>query len=73
MNVTQFLTGLQNASNVTIILMDVDTGAVIAEMKADGYASLDDAIETREIKRWTIVSATKIEVVLGEITGTGTP
>jgi len=72
MNVTEFLAGLQNASNVTVILKDLDTEITIADFRASSYSSLDDAIEAREIRRWTIVSATKIEVVLAA-SGTGTP
>lgn len=53
--------------NVQVSLRDLDTGSEIANLKASGYASLDDTIENREVKQWLITSATAIQIILGDV------
>ena len=52
--------------NVQATLIDFDTDTEIATLKTSGFASLDDTIESREVKRWQITSPTAIKVVLGD-------
>jgi len=66
MNLNEFLSTL-TSSNVQVTLMDLDTNAEIITLKASGYESLDDAIENREVKQWSITSASTVKVVLGEV------
>ena len=66
MTLKQFLTALQTA-NVTVTLVDLDTNVEIASLKAAGFESLDDEIEAREVKQWTIVSVSTIKAMLGAV------
>ena len=67
MTLVQFLSNLQTP-NVTVTLVDLETNNEIATFKAAGYSVLDDTIEAKEVKQWTIVSASALRVVLGEPT-----
>ena len=72
MKLQQLLATL-TTSNVEVTLTDMESGAEIASIKISGYASLDDTIESREVKQWQILSLTHIKVVLGDVlTGTST-
>ena len=64
MRLSEFLAGL-TTPNVQLTLVDLNTSAEIASLKASGYACLDDAIEAREVKQWSITSATAIKAVIG--------
>ena len=66
MTLKQFLTALQTA-NVTVTLVDLDTNTEIATLKAAGFESLDDTIEAREVKQWTLSSVSSVKVILGEV------
>lgn len=64
MKLKDFLEAL-TTENVQIVLTDLDTGSVIADMKVAGFASLDDTIENRQVMQWSINSATSIKAILG--------
>jgi hypothetical protein len=66
MKLKDFLASL-TSTNVQLTLTDLNSGSEIVSMKASGYASLDDTIEDREVKQWSILSATSIKVVLGAV------
>lgn len=66
MTLNDFLETL-TTTNVQVTLTDLDTGAEIVSLKVAGFASLDDTIESRQVMQWSIVSATSIKVVLGEV------
>lgn len=65
MNLSQFLSKL-TSGNVQITVKDLESGSEIINLKASGYTALDDALEAREVMQWSVVTATHIEVVLGE-------
>ena len=65
MKLKDFLSVL-TSTNIQITLKDLTTGSEIASMKASGYESLDDAVESREVMQWSITSATAITIVLGD-------
>ena len=44
----------------------MESGAEIITLKAAGYESLDDTIEAREVKQWSILSTTSLKITLGE-------
>jgi hypothetical protein len=66
MKLSQLLSTL-TSTNITVSIADLDSGAEIANMKASGYASLDDTIENREVKQWMILSASSIKIIVGDI------
>lgn len=63
MNLRQLLTTLSD-TKVNVKIVDLDTDKEIVSINAAGVDSLDDAIEARPVKRWSIVSTTQIKVVL---------
>lgn len=69
MKLNEFLSTLKD-TNVQVTLLDLQTGNEIVTFKASGYEVLDDSVEAREVKQWTISSATAIRVTIGEVTTT---
>lgn len=65
MKLSQFLSKL-TTNNVQVTLVDMETDATIADMKASGYTALDDTIENREVMQWSLISATHVKIVLGD-------
>lgn len=65
MTLLQFLSVL-TTDTIQVTIKDVTTGNEIAELKASGYASLDDTIEARIVAQWSIASASHIVVLLNE-------
>lgn len=65
MKLSQFLSKL-TTTNVQVTLVDMETDATIADMKASGYTALDDTIENREVMQWSLISATHVKIVLGD-------
>ena len=63
MNLRQLLTTLSD-TKVNVKIVDLDTDNEIVSINAAGVDSLDDTIEARPVKRWSIVSTTQIKVVL---------
>lgn len=62
MTLTQFLTAFK--TDATVLIKNLDDGAVIAELKASGFASLDDTIEARTVAQWTVDTTSHITVLL---------
>lgn len=67
MTLAQFLSTLTSA-NVTVDLVDLNTSVVIASLLASSYSVLEDAIEAREVKQWSILSPTHIKAVIAPAT-----
>ena len=67
MTLNQFLSTL-TTTNAQVTLVDLDTNVELASFKASGYEILDDAVEAREVKQWSITSATAIKIVLAPAT-----
>ena len=65
MKLGEFLAGL-TTPNVLVVLTDLNSGNEIITLKAAGYESLDDSVENREVKQWSISNASTVKVVLGE-------
>lgn len=63
MNLRQFLSTL-TTPNVQVKLVDADTDKDMLTFFAAGYENLDDTIETRPVKFWSIISTTSIKVIL---------
>ena len=66
MKLSQFVAAL-TSTEVQMKLVDLETNNEIATMKVAGYASLDDTVENREVKQWSINSTTSITIVLGAV------
>lgn len=66
MTLQQFLSALQTP-NAMVSVIDLDTNAEIVNLKAQGFASLDESIIEREVKQWTIVGVTSVRVVIAQI------
>ena len=65
MTLRQLLITLSTA-NVNAILIDLDTNNEITTIKASGVDSLEDALEARPVKFWSIISTSQVKVVLGQ-------
>jgi hypothetical protein len=66
MTLSQFLSTLTSL-NVTATVYDTDGKTVVSEIRANTYASLEDTLESRLVKSWTIVNNYKINVILDEV------
>lgn len=66
MKLSQLLSTL-TGTEVTVTLVDLESGSNIAVIKSAGYEALDNTIENREVKQWSISGVTAIKVVLGEV------
>jgi len=64
MTLKQFLETLVSTKDMDVTLTDLDSGNEIVTFKASGFESLDDAIEAREVKQWSIISLTHVKAVL---------
>lgn len=63
MTLQEFLSTL-TTTGVMVDLADLDSGSIIATLRADSYAVLEDTIEAREVRQWAILSPTHIKVTL---------
>lgn len=72
MKLSEFLSTL-NTKDVLATITDYETGEEIVTLKTPGYASLEDTIENRAVRKWEIVSATRINIVLGDTVTTTEP
>ena len=66
MTLQNFLATLQTP-NAMVSVIDLDTSVEIVNLKAQGFASLDESIINREVKQWTIVGVTSVRVVVAQI------
>ena len=66
MKLVDFLKTLSGSVQIFATIIDHNTSAEIITLQANGYDSLEDTLENREVKRWTIISATKITVEVGD-------
>lgn len=63
MTLQEFLSALAT-KEVMVTLIDFSTNEEIVTLKSPGYASLEDTIEARVVKRWEITSATRLTAIL---------
>ena len=63
MTLQEFLSTL-TTTGVMVDLADLDSGSIIATLRADSYAVLEDTIEAREVRQWAILSPTHIKITL---------
>ena len=68
MTLAQSLSAL-STPNVQVKLVDLDTDKEILTFFASGHANLDDTLEARPVKFWSIISTSSIKVVLGAYVG----
>ena len=64
MKLSDFLSALKT-DNVQVVVSDLQ-GAEVCKIYASSYAALDQDIKYRTVNRWTIKSATSIEIVLND-------
>lgn len=63
MTVNEFLSTL-NAKDIQVTLIDSDGKTEIITFKAPGYASLEDTLEARTVREWSIGSPISLKVIL---------
>lgn len=63
MTLLEFLSTFKT-DTVQITLIDGGTNEEIITFKAPGYASLEDELEAREIKEWSIINPIAVKVIL---------
>ena len=66
MKLRDFLSTLMT-KEVMVTLIDFDTNNELVTLKSPGYASLEDEIENRAVRKWEIISATKLSILLGDV------
>lgn len=64
MKLSDFLSALKT-DNVQVVVTDLQ-GAEVCKIYASSYVALDQDIKDRTVNRWTIKSATSIEIVLND-------
>lgn len=72
MTVQDFLKALEN-KDTKITIKNYDDGVEVAEIKASGYASLDDTIEAKEVEQFTVESSAHIILKIKVTTETTDP
>ena len=71
MTLREFLETLNPSNNVTVTVVEGTTE--IITFKASGYASLDDALEEREVQEWSVTGPLTAKVILKPIPVTTEP
>lgn len=66
MTLRQLLSTLTSL-NVTATIYDSDGKTVLSEIKTNTYASLEDTLEARTVKEWTIKGQFSILITLEEV------
>lgn len=66
MKLQDFLSTLVT-KEVMVTLIDYETENELVTLKSPGYASLEDTIEARAVRKWEILSATRLSVLLGDV------
>lgn len=66
MTLEQLLSTLTSL-NVTATIYDSDGKTVLSEIKTNTYASLEDTLEARTVKEWSIKGSYTITVILDEV------
>lgn len=64
MKLSDFLSALKS-DNVQVVVLDLQ-GTEVCKIYASSYTALDQDIKDRTVNRWTIKSATSIEIVLND-------
>ena len=63
MTINEFLSTF-NAKDIQVSLIDSDGKTELITFKASGYASLEDTLEARTVKEWTIATPVLVKVIL---------
>lgn len=66
MKLSDFLAALKS-SNVQVVVTDLQD-TEICKIFASSYTALDETVSERTVNRWTIKSATLLEIVLNDAT-----
>lgn len=66
MKLSDFLAALKSP-NVQVVVTDLQD-TEICKIFASSYTALDESVSERTVNRWTIKSATLIEIVLNDAT-----
>lgn len=66
MKLSDFLSALKSP-NVQVVVTDLQ-GTEICKIFASSYTALDETVNERTVNRWTIKSATLLEIVLNDAT-----
>lgn len=64
MKLSDFLSALKS-DNVQVVVLDLQ-GTEVCKIYASSYTALDQDIKDRTVNRWTIKTATVIEIVLND-------
>ena len=64
MKLSDFLAALKS-SNVQVVVTDLQD-TEICKIFASSYTALDETVSERTVNRWTIKSATLLEIVLND-------
>jgi len=64
MKLSDFLAALKSP-NVQVVVTDLQD-TEICKIFASSYTALDESVSERTVNRWTIKSATNIEIVLND-------
>lgn len=64
MKLSVFLSALKS-ENVQVVVLDLQ-GTEVCKIYASSYTALDQDIKDRTVNRWTIKTATVIEIVLND-------
>ena len=65
MTLAQLLSTL-DSNKILASIYDSDETTLISEINTSTYASLDDALEARTIKKWSIQVGSSIKIILNE-------
>ena len=63
MSLNDFLSTL-NGKDITVTLVDSDGKTELITFKAAGYSSLEDTLEARTVKEWTVKNPVGLRVIL---------
>lgn len=66
MKLSEFLAALKSP-NVQVVVTDLQD-TEICKIFASSYTALDETVSERTVNRWTIKSATLLEIVLNDAT-----
>lgn len=52
-------------------IYEADETTLVSEIRASTYQSLDDALEARTVKKWSLLSNGNIKIILEEVESNG--
>lgn len=67
------LLGVLLGDELTIVIVDKDTGKNIISMNGNGYTALGSELQNREVTNWVVISEKLIKVTVGDPVVTNIP